>query len=153
MPGATRCDCVLMCCVSVFILFSVLDSELQVDDVYENIIDCCYSMPDYVSAEASDLIHSLLQVKVGRRLGALRGKWMDVRSHSFFNGFDQQRVASRSIDAPWVPDFHRVVKKAIDNSERAKLVYKKRRNRSVIEQCAEKLQSGGKDWDSVFSSM
>ena len=75
----------------------------QVDDVYENIIDCCYLMPDFVSAEASDLIHNLLQVKVGRRLGALRGKWMDVRSHKFFNDFDQQRVMSRSIDAPWVP--------------------------------------------------
>ena len=70
------------------------------DDVYENIIDCCYLMPDFVSAEASDLIHNLLQVKVGRRLGALRGKWMDVRSHKFFNDFDQQRVMSRSIDAP-----------------------------------------------------
>ena len=53
-------------------------------------------------------------------------------------------------------DFHRVVKKAIDNSERAKLVYKKRRNRSVIEQCAEKMQasqSGAKECDSAFAEM
>ena len=48
------------------------------------------------------------------------------------------------------------MKKAIDNSERAKLVYKKQRNRSVIEQCAEKMQasqSGAKEWDSAFAEM
>lgn len=81
------------------------NQDETVDDVYENIIDCCYSMPDCITPEASNLIDSLLQVRVSRRLGALRGKWMDVRSHEFFKGYDLSRVKTRSIDAPWIPDF------------------------------------------------
>ena len=121
------------------------NQDETVDDVYENIIDCCYSMPDCISPEASNLIESLLQVRVSRRLGALRGKWMDVRSHDFLKGYDLARVKARLYDAPWVPDFQRVVKKAIDNKEKAKLDYKKR-NMSVIEQHIP-LQGG---WDKSF---
>ena len=136
--------------------FKTIQDE-TVDDVYENIIDCCYSMPDYVGTEASNLIDSLLQVRVNRRLGALRGKWMDVRSHEFFRDYNNIGVQNRSVDAPWVPDFSRVVQKACDNAEKAKLVYRKRRKVSVIEQHIEAGTAavGGrretkKDWDEAF---
>jgi len=103
------------------------DADETVDDVYENIIDGVYALPEGLSPSACSIITELLQVRECKRLGARRGHWLDVRAHEFFAGkIDMKRAAQQTLPAPWVPNFREFVDTAAIKMDDAELVYSKR---------------------------
>lgn len=64
--------------------FLVMDSEYF---TFQNIIECNYEIPDLIPKEGKDLIQKLLVLDPDERLTAIQ-----VKSHSFFDGFDFDKV-------------------------------------------------------------
>lgn len=58
------------------------------------------SFPDYVSSEAEDLISRLLDRRPYKRLGMLKGRFSDIKKHSWFKDFDWGALASKQIVPP-----------------------------------------------------
>ena len=130
------------------------DADETVDDVYENIIDGHYVLPEKLSPEASSLLTDLLQVRVCKRLGARRGRWLDVRCHPFFAGkIDTEQANQQSLPSPWTPDIEEFTAVAKDNKDDAHLSYqadspaKLLRKASITSQPEEPRRS---KWDEVF---
>ena len=130
------------------------DANETVDDVYENIIDGHYVLPEKLSHEASSLLTDLLQVCVCKRLGARRGRWLDVRCHPFFAGkIDTEQANQQSLQPPWMPDIEKFTATAEDNKEDAQLSYQvdspaKLLRKASITSEPEALQKS--KWDEVF---
>lgn len=69
--------------------------------MYEKIVGATVSYPDYISEEAKDLIGGLLAKKEAKRLGVMNGGADLIKQHPFFDGFDWNALASRTLPAPY----------------------------------------------------
>lgn len=59
--------------------------------------------PEYVSAPARDIISRLLNVNECTRLGAGPDGLRDLKSHSFFEGINWEKLEQRHVEPPHVP--------------------------------------------------
>jgi 3-phosphoinositide dependent protein kinase-1 len=92
-----------------------------------------YSIPDFVSAEAKDLIQRLLVQDPEKRLGAGEEKdgYPSIRQHPFFNGIDWARISSHPIQAiessPQACEIRDARKRAQQEIEKEKRLSKEQR--------------------------
>lgn len=71
--------------------------------VYRQILAGKMSFPSHFSPTAIDLIRSLCEADISKRIGSLRGGAEDVRSHAFFRGIDWPALYAGRVRAPWRP--------------------------------------------------
>ena len=71
--------------------------------IYENILRGKVKYPPYMNAEAVDLLSRLITPDLTKRLGNLHGGSEDVKSHPWFAEVTWERLATKDIDAPYVP--------------------------------------------------
>ncbi|ETO16162.1 cAMP-dependent protein kinase [Reticulomyxa filosa] len=70
--------------------------------MYQKIIGYNCTFPKNCSAEFRDIIEKLLEKNAYRRLGSAQGA-NDIKRHSFFKGFDWQKMEKRELTAPYLP--------------------------------------------------
>ncbi|QDZ23882.1 cGMP-dependent protein kinase [Chloropicon primus] len=76
------------------------ESEQQ---VYNNILDNNYHIPEDISADAADLISRLLLNDPNRRLGMQRKGIRDVKEHSWFRDIDFIKLERKKVTPPYRP--------------------------------------------------
>jgi protein kinase A len=80
--------------------------------LFQRIVMVKYSCPSSVNDDAKDLIKKLLTRRQASRLGALSRGYLDVKEHPWFKSLDFDKLNSREVQAPWVPE----VKNPLDSS-------------------------------------
>jgi len=68
--------------------------------LYKAILNGKVEYTRHFSKYAKDLCHRLLQADLSRRLGNLKDGAKDVRTHSWFKGFDFEGILNRTLPAP-----------------------------------------------------
>ena len=71
--------------------------------LFDRIKRAALEFPDYVSAEAADLLRGLLCRDPARRLGCGAGDAAEVKAHPFFGGVDWAALLDGRVPPPWVP--------------------------------------------------
>ena len=69
-------------------------------------------IPDYMSANAADLINGLLDVNENTRLGAGAHGLHKLKSHAFFEGIDWERLEQKHLIPPFIPEAPKLQEKA-----------------------------------------
>ena len=77
------------------------ESEQQ---VYQNILDNNYDLPEEISAEAADLISRLLVNDPSRRLGMQRKGVRDLKEHAWLRDIDFIRLERKKLEPPYKPE-------------------------------------------------
>jgi cGMP-dependent protein kinase len=70
-------------------------------DTFRNILQGVYTIPMFVSDQATDMVMRLLQHDPNKRLGRVGRD--EVRSHPFFAGIDWDALEKRQLEAPYLP--------------------------------------------------
>lgn len=68
-------------------------------------------IPDYMSANAADLINGLLDVNENTRLGAGLHGLQKLKSHAFFEGIDWERLEQKHLIPPYIPESPKLLEK------------------------------------------
>ncbi|KAK2733432.1 camp-dependent protein kinase catalytic subunit [Myotisia sp. PD_48] len=71
--------------------------------IYENILKCRLRYPQFLVADAQDLLSRLITPDLTKRLGNLHGGSEDVKNHPWFAEVTWDLLAQRRIDAPYIP--------------------------------------------------
>eukprot|EP01041_Mallomonas_annulata_P003194 gene3194-6305_t len=69
-------------------------------------------IPDYMSANAADLINGLLDVNENTRLGAGTAGLHKLKAHAFFEGIDWERLEQKHLIPPFIPEAPKLQEKA-----------------------------------------
>lgn len=72
-------------------------------DTFRRTLSGRFYVPNFISAEAADLIYKLLQVNPERRLGSGRGGAEDIKHHRWFAQVDWAGLKEKTIPAPIKP--------------------------------------------------
>jgi len=72
-------------------------------DVYQNIIDCKYSIPEHFSFSLRDLVRRLLNPSQTKRLGRTMGGGGAVMQHKWFSSLDWDALIDKTLEAPYIP--------------------------------------------------
>ena len=95
-----------------------------------------------------------LKVRVCKRLGARRGRWLDVRCHSFFAGkIDIEQANQQNMSPPWLPDIEELTDAAKAHVEDAYLQYTSESPPKMVRKASISSQPEGPPpslWDEVF---
>jgi serine/threonine protein kinase len=74
--------------------------------IYRRVLYGTVEFPWGMDAAAKDLIKSLLQRNVGKRLGCGPGQSLDdIKRHRWFRGIDWEQLRRREVTPPFVPRF------------------------------------------------
>ncbi|KAG5981594.1 hypothetical protein E4U55_002771 [Claviceps digitariae] len=71
--------------------------------IYENILKGRVKYPQYINADAQNLLERLITADLTKRLGNLYGGSQDVKNHPWFAEVTWDRLARKDIDAPYTP--------------------------------------------------
>ena len=71
--------------------------------LYEKIIQGKIRWPSYFDPNAKDLLKHLITADLSRRYGNLKNGADDIKRHPWFFGVDFNRVATRQIRPPYIP--------------------------------------------------
>ncbi|KAL6074229.1 cAMP-dependent protein kinase catalytic subunit, variant 3 [Balamuthia mandrillaris] len=71
--------------------------------IFEKILSCDYTMPEWFPKDAADLVRNLLQIDVTRRLGCMKGSGgiEEVMNHPWFQCIDWDALYRRRVVPPW----------------------------------------------------
>mmetsp|Transcript_32448 Transcript_32448/g.33074 ORF Transcript_32448/g.33074 Transcript_32448/m.33074 type:complete len:652 (+) Transcript_32448:150-2105(+) len=69
-------------------------------------------IPDYMSANAADLINGLLDVNENTRLGAGPAGLHKLKAHAFFEGIDWDKLEQKHLIPPYIPDVPKLLERA-----------------------------------------
>lgn len=89
-------------------------ADPQQPKIFEKVIHSSRFLrfPVGVDPQAQDIIRKLLEPNPSMRLGNLKGHSADVMAHPFFASIDWDRLAAKSLPAPFVPN----IKNPLDSS-------------------------------------
>ncbi|KAI8976515.1 kinase-like domain-containing protein [Pilobolus umbonatus] len=75
--------------------------------LFEKIITGKVKYPAYLDPHAKDLIKKLLTSDLTKRYGNLKSGSEDIKRHKWFSGVDFDKILTKQIKAPYVPDLKR----------------------------------------------
>jgi serine/threonine protein kinase len=71
--------------------------------IFEKILTDKAEIPEYVNAQARDLIERLLVVDSTKRLGCMKGEADDIKKHAWFTGINWTDLLQRKEQGPLNP--------------------------------------------------
>ncbi|OBZ86373.1 cAMP-dependent protein kinase type 1 [Choanephora cucurbitarum] len=72
--------------------------------LYEKIVACNITWPDYFSEDAKDLLQHLLTTDLTTRFGNLKGGCHDAMNHAWFRNIDFDKLSRLQVKAPYIPN-------------------------------------------------
>lgn len=75
-------------------------------DVMTNIVKHKLKIPTTVPSVARSLIERLLEPDLDKRFGNLVNGFGDVKNHQFFDSIKWHEILTRSVEAPYKPQFN-----------------------------------------------
>lgn len=75
----------------------------SVTKIYENILEGRVEYPPNIHLNALDLLQQLITVDTTRRLGSSTSGAQEIKNHTWFREVNWERLATKDIDAPYVP--------------------------------------------------
>lgn len=72
-------------------------------EIFENILDCKYNIPDDFSEDLQGLVTKLLEKDISKRYGNLKKGADDIKSHSWFKDINWLSLVNQKVKATFIP--------------------------------------------------
>merc|ERR1711998_821956 len=71
--------------------------------IFRKIVDGRFSCPRHMGTEAKNIVLTMLQKSMPKRLGNLKRGMDDVKAHNWFHDVPWDKLRTKRYQAPWTP--------------------------------------------------